>query len=89
MGEINSGRFFLGRVIVQRDEAKAELRVLEEALKRIRDHGETHDEPCWALHKGDCADKMQEIARAALAASPAPLREEPIGKPGRQPEEDV
>jgi hypothetical protein len=39
-------------------------------LRRIRDHGQTHEEPCWALHKGDCADTMQELARAALAASP-------------------
>jgi hypothetical protein len=37
-----------------------------EALRRIRDHGQTHDEPCWALHRGDCADTMQEIARSAL-----------------------
>jgi hypothetical protein len=40
-----------------------------EALERIRDHGKTHKEPCWALHKGDCADAMQEIARAVLADS--------------------
>jgi hypothetical protein len=41
---------------------------LHVALERIRDHGNTHDEPCWAIHNGDCADKMQEIARAALEA---------------------
>lgn len=39
---------------------------LREALERIRDHGLTHDKPCWAIHRGDCADAMQEIARAAL-----------------------
>jgi hypothetical protein len=38
-----------------------------EALERIRDHGQTHDEPCYAITNGDCADVMQEIARATLA----------------------
>jgi hypothetical protein len=47
--------------------AERSLRLYADALRRIRDHGETHDEPCWALHNGDCADVMQEIARAALA----------------------
>jgi hypothetical protein len=46
----------------------AENERLRDALRRIRDHGETHDEPCWAIHNGDCADTMQEIARAALDA---------------------
>lgn len=39
---------------------------LREAFQRILDHGETHDEPCWALHNGDCADVFREIARSAL-----------------------
>jgi hypothetical protein len=45
---------------------RRQLRGAVEALRRIRDHGQTHDEPCWALHRGDCADAMQEIARSAL-----------------------
>lgn len=49
------------------DEAVARVRELEAALQRILDHGQTHDEPCWALHNGDCADVFQEIARAVLA----------------------
>jgi hypothetical protein len=40
---------------------------LEYALRRILDHGKTHEEPCWALHSGDCADVFQEIARVALS----------------------
>lgn len=47
---------------------REESRRYREALQRIRDHGDTHEEPCWALHNGDCADTMQEIARAALDA---------------------
>lgn len=43
-------------------------RAAVEALKRIRDHGQTHDEPCWAVYDGVCASTMQEIARATLAA---------------------
>jgi hypothetical protein len=54
-------------VITQSEPSPDALRV---ALERIRDHGQTHDEPCWALHQGDCAEVMQELARAALAASP-------------------
>jgi hypothetical protein len=37
-----------------------------EALKQIRDHGTTNGHECWALHRGDCADVFQEIARATL-----------------------
>jgi hypothetical protein len=44
------------------------VEALEYALRRIRDHGQTHDEPCYAIANGDCADVMQEIARAALNA---------------------
>lgn len=47
--------------------AVARVRELEAALQRIRDHGQTHDEPCYAIHNGDCADVFQEIARAVLA----------------------
>ena len=39
-----------------------------EALEYIRDHGNTHGQPCWALHQGDCAEVMQEAAKAALGA---------------------
>jgi len=39
---------------------------LEKTLQRILDHGKTHEEPCWALHNGDCADVFQEFARVAL-----------------------
>lgn len=45
-----------------------------DALQRILDHGQTHDEPCHALHNGDCADVMQEIARATLAYTAASSR---------------
>jgi hypothetical protein len=38
------------------------------ALQRILNHGNTHDEPCWAIHNGDCADVFQEIARVTLDA---------------------
>ena len=51
------------------DDLQVEVERLRAALRRIRDHGETHEEQCWALHKGDCADRMQEIARVALAAT--------------------
>lgn len=47
-----------------------------EALQRILDHGQTHDEPCHAIHNGDCADVFQEIARATLAKTTAPSRNE-------------
>lgn len=50
------------------DEVRAERDRLRAALTSILNHGQTHDEPCWALHGGDCADTMQEIARAALAS---------------------
>lgn len=62
---------------------------LREALVAIRDHGETHDQPCHALHRGDCADAMQEIARAALAAvnndpaaAPVPVSSDQSSLPG-------
>jgi hypothetical protein len=41
---------------------------LRAALTAIRDHGQTHDQPCYAITNGDCADVMQEIARTALHA---------------------
>jgi hypothetical protein len=40
---------------------------LERALEAIRDHGETHDQPCYAITNGDCADVMQDIAQEALS----------------------
>lgn len=49
------------------NELEAEVERLRQALQRILDHGKTHDEPCYALHNGDCADVFQEIARAALS----------------------
>lgn len=62
---------------------------LREALVAIRDHGKTHDQPCHALHRGDCADAMQEIARAALAAvnndpaaAPVPVSSDQSSVPG-------
>jgi hypothetical protein len=42
----------------------------ETALRRIRDHGQTHDEPCWKIANGDCADVMQEIARSVIGDRP-------------------
>jgi hypothetical protein len=45
---------------------KIERDRLAEALREIRDHGTEHGHECWALHRGDCADVFQEIARAAL-----------------------
>lgn len=45
---------------------QAERDRYRQALEAIRDHGKTHDQPCWAISNGDCADVMQEIARSAL-----------------------
>ena len=60
----------IGELTERADAAVARCDALRKALKRIRDHGETHDEPCWALHlhRGDCADAMQKIARQALSS---------------------
>lgn len=66
-GADNPSPIFAGLLLAQ-----AEADHYRAALERIRDHGETHDEPCYALHNGDCADAMQEIARAALSDPATP-----------------
>lgn len=55
-------------IAADRDEARAEVRRLREALRIIRDHGQTDDLPCHAIVDGDCVDFMRETARATLAA---------------------
>ncbi len=56
-------------LIRERDQARARGDRLQAVLEYIRDHGETHETPCHALHRGDCADVMQGVARAALDAA--------------------
>lgn len=63
-----------------RGAAEAGLKQAREALERIRDHGNTHEEPCYAIHNGDCADVFQEIARATLAALSSSGGERPAVK---------
>ena len=52
--------------VVRRDVADR----LAEALREIRDHGNTDEFPCYGIGGSDCADLMQERARAVLAESP-------------------
>ncbi len=65
----------LREVLARAERAEAERDHLAEALKAIVDHGHTHDQPCWAVHSGDCADTFQELARVALSGLSQPIEE--------------
>jgi hypothetical protein len=59
-----------GRCMQRSRLTNREVAELETALRRIRDHGQTHEEPCWKITNGDCADVMREIARSVIGDRP-------------------